>query len=199
VIILAIETSTRDGSIALNDTERQLGGRADQTLMPAILSLCADEGIGLSSLEGVAVGVGPGMFTSMRAGIATAKTLAMSLGIPILGVPSLDTLAAGATGERIVARIEAGRAEVYEATYRALPFERMSDISIVPREPAPTGVTVAEGTPRASIVLQLARDRFEGVEPLTLDQLTLEPLYVRRTDAEIDWERRGTSVKASGG
>jgi tRNA threonylcarbamoyladenosine biosynthesis protein TsaB len=226
VNVLAIETSGRAGTIALaragGIAERELEGPADQTLMGAILDL-AD----LRALDGVAVGLGPGMFTSMRVGIATAKTLAASLGLRVAAVCSLDLVAraaveAGAPPVRdgdpasasaprqedagpqtVVARADAGRGEVYVATYLAVPFQRMGEIEIVRADEfaPPQGALLADGAPRAATLATLAAGMFERGETLAPNEV--EPLYVRRTDAEINWERRGgvarpADVKARG-
>lgn len=183
--LLAIDTATREGSVAFSSdgeiVERLVQGPADRTLMPTILELCD-----LAQLDGVGVDLGPGMFTSMRVGIATAKTLAAALGLRVAGVPSLDVIARAA-GRDVVACLAAGRGEVYAARYRALPFERMTEIAIVP-EASPAG-EIAGGVPRARMLARIALELFERGEAVEPNEI--EPLYVRRTDAEIDWEVRG--------
>ena len=193
--LLAIETATREGSVALvrpgDVREVVLPGPADQTLMPVILDLGA-----LDELDGVAVDLGPGMFTSMRVGIATAKTLAAALDIPVAGIASLDVIARAAFDEgapasvapgEVAACLNAGRGEVYFATYRAVPFERMTEIRLTPA--AGVASTAANATPRAGVLARIALERFERGEVARAHEI--EPLYVRRTDAEINWEVRG--------
>ena len=84
----------RDGSVA---ERSHLGGRAHAELLaPAIEEVCALSGCALGDLDALAVDVGPGLFTGLRVGVATAKALGQALGLGVLGVSSLDVLAAGA-------------------------------------------------------------------------------------------------------
>lgn len=99
--ILALETSTLTGGVALLDgdcllAEYTLSIRTthSERLMAAVDRLLNDSGWGVETLEGVAVSIGPGSFTGLRIGVSTAKGLGMALGIPLVGVPTLDALAA---------------------------------------------------------------------------------------------------------
>ncbi len=132
VNLLAIETATdavgaaliRDGAGAAERVH--LGGRAHaELLLPAIEEVCALAGCTVSDLGAVAVDVGPGLFTGLRVGVGTAKALAFALGIGVVGVSSLDTLAAAALGRagdehsrRVLAVVDARRGEVFAAAYR---------------------------------------------------------------------------------
>jgi len=77
----------------------------------------------MSGVGGIAVGLGPGLFTGMRVGIATAKTLAQTLGVPIVGAASLDLVALPARHCRrlICATVDAKRGELFYAFYRPVP------------------------------------------------------------------------------
>ena len=106
--------------------------------------LLVQAGIGWGALERIAVGVGPGTFTGLRVGIATARGLAQSLGIEVVGVSSLQVLAQAAlrepdpqVGQRVLAAIDARRGEAFAAAYdaqgelappRALPPEDLAAI-----------------------------------------------------------------------
>jgi tRNA threonylcarbamoyladenosine biosynthesis protein TsaB len=92
-------------------------------VIPTVQQLLAWTDVKLTSLAGVAVGIGPGLFTGMRVGIATAKTLAQVLGIPVVGLASLDVLAFAThyTRRAICAAIDAKRGEVFFAFYRSVP------------------------------------------------------------------------------
>lgn len=128
VIVLGIETSTSQASVALGtETEilasTTLTGRTRQdVVIPAIEHLLRWTGMELSSVGGVAVGLGPGLFTGLRVGIEAGKSLAQVLGAPIVGIPSLDALAFGVrhTDRLIAAVIDARRGEVFYALYRAV-------------------------------------------------------------------------------
>ena len=82
----------------------------------------------LADVDAVAVDIGPGLFTGLRVGVATAKALGQSLGVGVLGVTSLDILAAGARqavgperAATVVSVVDARRREVFAAAYRFAP------------------------------------------------------------------------------
>lgn len=129
MIVLAIDTSTKQTSVALG-TEREILGRFaaigrshERAVMPAIERLLEWTGTGLSQVGGIAVGVGPGLFTGLRVGVETGKALAQVLGTPVLGVASLDALAHAVrhTQKRIASVIDARRGGVFFAVYRPVP------------------------------------------------------------------------------
>ncbi len=129
MIVLAIETSTSQSSVALG-TEREVlaqvsvTGRAHQeTLFPALDRVRSWTGVELDQLGGIAVGTGPGLFTGLRVGVQAAKSLAQVLGIPIVGVSSLDALAFSVrhADRPVWAVIDARRKEVFHALYRPVP------------------------------------------------------------------------------
>lgn len=145
MLVLGYETSTPQVSIAIaSETEvvaaYQLGrGRSqEQILVPATKQLLADASIGWRQLGGVAVGLGPGLFTGLRVGVATAKGLAHVLNLPIVGLSSLDVLAYGVRYSRrpICACVDARRSEVFWAFYRPAPggVQRVTEIRCAPAE-----------------------------------------------------------------
>jgi tRNA threonylcarbamoyladenosine biosynthesis protein TsaB len=142
VIVLGIETSTPQTSVALG-TEKgvmastQLASEARQDRVAPILEhLLEWTGVELSHVGGVAVGVGPGLFTGLRVGVATGKTLAQVLSVPIVGITSLDVLAFGVryTRRLIGAVIDARRGEVFHALYRGVPggVMRLGEYGVAP-------------------------------------------------------------------
>ena len=123
--VLALDTSTPicavaalDGARVLAEDDRQREQRHGELLLPRIEHVLAAAGLPPSALELLAVGIGPGSFTGLRTGLATAKGLALALSIPLRGVCSLRTLAAGLTASasqpvlRVVA-LDAGKGELF--------------------------------------------------------------------------------------
>ena len=86
-------------------------------LMPAVAEVMERAGVDFADLEAVAVGVGPGTFTGLRIGIATARALASARGLRLRPVSSLAALAAGIDGERRLPLIDARRGEVFGALH----------------------------------------------------------------------------------
>jgi tRNA threonylcarbamoyladenosine biosynthesis protein TsaB len=130
VIVLGIDTATRQTSVALGSDTGPLAhmaitaGRSHaEVAAPAIEQLLEWSETPRSHLGGIAVGIGPGLFTGLRVGVQTARTLAQVLTIPIIGIPSLDVLAFTLRDARrpIGAVIDARRGEVFYAMYRPVP------------------------------------------------------------------------------
>ena len=129
MIVVGIETSTPQVSVAIG-TEREILGRIQvvgrarqESVTPALDQLLRWTGTDLGQVGGIAVGIGPGLFTGLRVGVQTAKTLAHATHAMILGFTSLDTLAYSVrfTGRTILAVVDARRGEVFSATYGAVP------------------------------------------------------------------------------
>jgi tRNA threonylcarbamoyl adenosine modification protein YeaZ len=127
-VVLAIDTATpavTAGVVRRGDAAVEvLGERVTvdprahaEQLTPNVLGALADAGLGMSDLGAVVVGCGPGPFTGLRVGMATAAAYGHALGIPVFGVCSLDAIAVDTTGEVLVVT-DARRREVYWARYR---------------------------------------------------------------------------------
>jgi tRNA threonylcarbamoyl adenosine modification protein YeaZ len=128
VLLLALDTATDGVAVAVHDGDRVLAsaraGTArshNEVLVPTVAQVLRAAGRERRDVTDVAVGVGPGPFTGLRVGIATARTLALAWGARVHGVCSLDALAAqavsqGWTGEFLVAT-DARRREVHTARY----------------------------------------------------------------------------------
>lgn len=86
-------------------------------LMPALIRVLAQGEVGFDELDAVAVGIGPGAFTGLRIGIATARALASARSLAVRPVSSLAALAAGSGGELSLAVIDARRGEVFAALH----------------------------------------------------------------------------------
>jgi tRNA threonylcarbamoyladenosine biosynthesis protein TsaB len=142
VIVLGIETSTPRTSVALG-TERellaatQLMARSRQdAVVPAIEHLLHWTGLELTAVGGVAVGLGPGLFTGLRVGVEAGKSIAQVLRVPIVGIASLDALAFGVrhTSRLIGAVVDARRGEVFYGFYRSVPggVVRVGEYQVAP-------------------------------------------------------------------
>jgi len=164
----------------------------------------------------IAVSLGPGSFTGLRIGLTTARTAAYVLCKPLLGVGSMDVLAENAPEEAqaVVTALDAKRGEVYACVFRreGRRLRRASPYQVLEPEaldlPAPChilgdalaryreaferpGVTLLgeeSWRPRASVVARLAAERFAAGERQELH--SIEPIYLRRPEAEEVWERK---------
>lgn len=130
MIILGIETATSQVGCALGGVEGPIasfhatkGRRHAETLVPAIEFVCAQARVEWREVSVVAVDVGPGLFTGLRVGIATAKAVAQTLRVPMIGLSSLDLLAFPQRhGSGLIAAVvDARRGEVFCALYRPVP------------------------------------------------------------------------------
>lgn len=159
MIVLGFDTATpatvaglrlADGTVLQVRDDPQPGQRPGHStrLLPFAHQLLLEAGLGWDRLERIAVGVGPGTFTGLRIGIATARALAQSLDIELVGVSSLHALAygagqvrrdmtSGAEPVRVLAAIDARRGEVFVAGYegerkrlaaRAVPPDRVGEL-----------------------------------------------------------------------
>jgi tRNA threonylcarbamoyladenosine biosynthesis protein TsaB len=126
-LLLAIDTATRMPSLALYDGE---GVLAEETwrsanghtveLAPGLVRMLERQRVSPSELRGIAVALGPGSFTGLRIGLGMAKGLALTLAIPLVGIPTLDALvyAQARTRGPVCAVLRAGRGRVSAAFYR---------------------------------------------------------------------------------
>lgn len=130
MLILGIETATQQVGVAIGGHEGVIasfevarGRRHAEILTPAIEFICRQADVELEELGCIAVDVGPGLFTGMRVGLASAKALALALRIPMIGISSLDLLAFPVrhTDRVVVPVIDARKAEVFWAMYRQVP------------------------------------------------------------------------------
>jgi tRNA threonylcarbamoyladenosine biosynthesis protein TsaB len=138
VLVLGIESATAQVGVAIGGHEGVLASahsardrRHAESLTPQIEFVCSQARVELSEIGVVAVDVGPGLFTGLRVGIATAMAVAYGLGVPMIGVSSLDLGAFAVEHSRrlIVPCYDARRGEVFTANYRSVPggVQRLSD------------------------------------------------------------------------
>jgi tRNA threonylcarbamoyladenosine biosynthesis protein TsaB len=192
MLILAFDTATDVATSALVDDGEVLGERASRavTVLEDLDALLRQAGAHTREVGALAVGTGPGSFTGVRVGLATARGLALALGVPVAGVSTLDALAAGAPGALPV--IDARRREVFvlDGEPRVLSPEEVEPSGrhcVGSGAVRYRGVLEAAGAvippdaderhlPRARFHAQLARDFGPAV--------AVEPLYLRMPDAD---------------
>jgi tRNA threonylcarbamoyladenosine biosynthesis protein TsaB len=151
MLVLGIETSTPQASIAIGSEQGLIasstvsrGPSHTAFLLPAI-RYCLDQvGLSFPNLGGLAVSLGPGLYTGMRVGVATAKSLAQALSVPIVGMASLDLLAYEVryASKTICAVLDARRNEVFHAFYRSSPggIQRMTEYRVERPERLAVGI-----------------------------------------------------------
>lgn len=124
--VLALDTSNLVMGVALADEDRLLGEVVTNLkknhsvrLMPTVESLIRDLNMNVRDLDGIVVAQGPGSYTGVRIGVATAKTLAWSLRIPLVAFSSLEVLATNAGWRHgwICPLFDARRGQVYTGLY----------------------------------------------------------------------------------
>lgn len=226
MITLGIETATQVVSVAIAGDDGVLGlveinqgRRHAETLAPAIEFVCRHAQIEIGDIAAIGVDVGPGLFTGMRVGIATAKAMAHALRVPVIGVSSLDLLAYPMRhASRVIASvIDARKGEVFYAFFLPTPggvqrvsepragsvedfnadvMARGQDVLAVGngahryREDLDLGIEVADlAHPSAASLVTLARARALRSD-VEADGHAVQPMYLRAPDAQINWSTR---------
>lgn len=196
MIRLGIDTSTSLVQVAICSGVEPLAVfdsasnmRHGEDLAPAIASTLTQAGLMVSDLEEIVVGVGPGPFTGLRVGLVTARTMGYSLQVPVVGVCSLDVIAADVQAEEFLVATDARRKEVHLASYRnglridgpavVKPADAASDQLVAGEgalmypEQFPNAVTPSHPS-AASLCRVVDQDAVIRLDP--------EPLYLRRPD-----------------
>jgi tRNA threonylcarbamoyladenosine biosynthesis protein TsaB len=193
MLILAFDTATDVATSALVEDGEVLGERTSRavTLLEDVDALLRQAGARTGDIQGLAVGTGPGSFTGLRVGLATARGLALALGVPMAGVSTLDALAAGAPGALPVIDARRGEVFVLQGEPRVLAPEDLDveagTVCVGDGAVRYRSVLAAKGAeippdgddrhaPRARFHAQLARD-FGPAE-------LVEPMYLRVPDAD---------------
>ena len=230
--ILSIDTSSQVSSVTVLSAERiaaeismQGALTHSETLMPHIETALRMARVEKSELEGIAVSIGPGSFTGLRIGLASAKMMAYALHIPLIAVPTLEALAHHyiCEGVRLVPMMDAQKGNVYaqEFVWRAdgdaLILQEIRSLAILPLTEVIAGLENAEqpvillgdamqkkttlalpaNVRLAPIHARMPRAACVGLAALTRlargemdDPMTAAPLYLRRSEAEVLWEKR---------
>ena len=212
MLVLALDTATPASTAALVEVtadrivgvaeRRTVDARAHgEKLAPEIAATLAEAGVRASELGAIVAGLGPGPFTGLRVGLATAASMAQALEIPAYGVCSLDALGRAAGAGRVLVATDARRREVYFATYLDGVREVGPDVA-KPADVAPAiagavvdraagegalkygevfGVPVEEHLlyPPGAALVARAAPRLRAAAPAEV----LTPLYLRRPDA----------------
>ena len=167
LLVLGIESSTPQTSVAIGSEQgvvasalvargptsegpqSRSGASSNEFLLPAIRFCLEVAGLGFRNLGGIAVSLGPGLYTGMRVGIATAKALAQALSVPIVGMASLDLLAYEVrySPRPICAVLDGRRKEVFHAFYRSSPggIQRMTHYAVERAEQLANGIASKPG------------------------------------------------------
>jgi tRNA threonylcarbamoyl adenosine modification protein YeaZ len=207
VLVLALDTATPASTATLVEvTDDGLHGVAEhrtvdprahgERLAPAIAAVLADAGVRVGELGAIVAGLGPGPFTGLRVGLATAASMGQALAIPTYGVCSLDGIGRAAGSGRVLVATDARRREVYFAIYldgvrqSGPDVARPADVVFEADRGAGEGVLkygeifavpVEEHLlyPPGAALVALAAERIRTAAPGE----ALTPLYLRRPDA----------------
>jgi tRNA threonylcarbamoyl adenosine modification protein YeaZ len=174
--ILAIDTSTSRTSVAIieNGTVVYSGYRDGATAHGPSLPALVQEGLAVSDVDQVVVGMGPGPFTGLRVGIAFAQSFALAREIPVRGVCSLDAIATQISDDDFIITVDARRKEVYWARYTN---------GVRVGQPAVNFPADVTGAP-------IHADLFpDMVSLVNLPGNITEPIYLRRPDAVATADR----------
>ncbi|GLY96363.1 tRNA (adenosine(37)-N6)-threonylcarbamoyltransferase complex dimerization subunit type 1 TsaB [Actinoplanes sp. NBRC 103695] len=209
MLILALDTATpasTAGVAEVTGTDPHVHGLAErrtvdarahgELLAPQIHATLEEAGVRPRDLAAIVAGVGPGPYTGLRVGLATAASMGQALGIPTYGVCSLDGLGRAAGPGRVLVATDARRREIYYATYvdgrrmsgpevaKPFSFAGQADRAVgegAVRYSDILGVPIDEHVlyPPGAALIALAADRILG----KADGEVLTPLYLRRPDA----------------
>ncbi|TDO18688.1 tRNA threonylcarbamoyl adenosine modification protein YeaZ [Mycobacterium sp. BK086] len=204
--VLVIDTATpavtaavavRGEGVVVAGERITLDARAHaETLTPNVVAAIAEAGLTMADVDAVVVGCGPGPFTGLRVGMATAAAYGHALGVPVYGVCSLDAIGVLTTGEVLVVT-DARRREVYWARYR--DGVRIDGPDVAAAADVPVGAAKAvAGSPDHAALFDLpvvgtayptAAGLVAAVTDWDSEPEALVPLYLRRPDAKTLAER----------
>ncbi|MDT5187685.1 MAG: tRNA threonylcarbamoyladenosine biosynthesis protein TsaB [Mycobacterium sp.] len=200
--VLAIDTATPavtagivklDGIEVLSERVTVDARAHAEQLTPNVVAALADAGLTVDDLDAVVVGCGPGPFTGLRVGMATAAAYGHALGIPVHGVCSLDAIGieSAATTAEVLVVTDARRREVYWARYR--DGVRVDGPAVDAPADVPADADAVAGSPEHAALFDLPRlaaayptaaGLARSVADWTAEPAPLIPLYLRRPDAK---------------
>ena len=123
MLILALETATDPGSIALWRDGKIIARTCpdrlsnSETLLPQAAETLRELGLNFGDVQGIAFGMGPGSFTGLRVSCGAAQGLAVARDLPLLGIGTLEAMALASGGERVIVALDARMGEVYYGVY----------------------------------------------------------------------------------
>lgn len=207
MLVLALDTSTPAVTAALGEvTDSGMNGIAErrtvdprahgERLAPQVQLVLDDAGVRPRELAAIVAGLGPGPFTGLRVGLATAAAMGQALGIPTYGICSLDALGRAAGPGRVLVATDARRREVYFATYSGGVRVSGPDVAKPAEVLVEADRAVGEGALKYSEIFGIPIDdrllypSGEALIALAAGQILrrapgdpLTPLYLRRPDA----------------
>ena len=221
-LILAIDTSTDSIGVGLGTEREMLASRVIgssakpehlEKLVPTIETLFKDAGVRSSDTTLVAVVVGPGMFSGLRVGIATGKSLAQAWNIQMVPLNSLESLATASRSKGTIAAIKARRNEIYWAAFEQDAL-RITEDSVespdsllswvreskqqwnlignaaekFPQLQHKSDLQIVEGcsSPEPKVMLDMALQNFQSVASVPWQEIS--PIYLREPDAVAQGE-----------
>jgi tRNA threonylcarbamoyl adenosine modification protein YeaZ/ribosomal-protein-alanine acetyltransferase len=220
MLVLALDTATPAVIAGIVRLRCAAGDRVDvlaervtidarahaERITPNVLAALADAGLTMADLHAVVVGCGPGPFTGLRVGMATAAAYGHALGIPVHGVCSLDAIGVQTGGEVLVVT-DARRREIYWARYR--DGIRIHGPAVnAPADVDPGAAVAVAGSPEHAALFELPwcgpahptpAGLVAAVSGWSENPAPLVPIYLRRPDAKTPLERAAARGDDPGG
>ncbi len=214
----AIETASRAASVAVCNEEKFTEITQDsklthsETLLPQFKKVLEMSNVTREMIDAIAISIGPGSFTGLRIGLAAAKSLAYAWNLKIIGVSTLEALAYHFPFEKVMTMIDAQKNRAYVQIFDCL--EKISEIEILSIDDAikkaekferiiicgdvcskikslPENVKIAPVNMRMPRAVNVAMCGRKLLSEGKIDNvMNIEPLYIRRSEAEVLWEKR---------
>ena len=198
--ILGIDTSSMAASVAVIEDNKLICEYTintkkthSQKLMPMIENMLNLSDLNVREIDAIAVCEGPGSFTGLRIGMATAKAIAHVNDIPVIGVNSLEVLAANMNlcDKKICSILDAQRNQVYTGRYHyeGTKLVEIKEIANIESPAASNNVT------KAGSLCSVAKVKFDEGKDI-FNCYTVNPLYIRKSQAEEQYEEKQRKLEA---